>query len=518
VGNVLPGWPQPVENAIRAATVAGDINNDGALEILAVDELGVLYVWNANGTEYRDGDGNPSTQGVFYRLPGCTFLYSPPAVADIDSDNVCEIIAGTQAGELYVFNEDGSFMPAYPLNIGNGIAGGPAVGDLDDDGDMEIVINMSNGNFRAYHHDGSTVWTRWYPNTAFFKPSPALGDLTGDGKLEVVIPSSNGKMYAIKSNGQNLGGWPVQYSDYTYTESSPIIADLNGDGSPDVVLGDETKLINAWDANGNLLDGFPLPVADAIRGVPAVADVDVDGDADLVAAGWDQYVYVWDFPGSYDPVNSPWPCFQGNRHNDGAFGSWLPTGITDVAFKYDALASGGVSLTWNLPASNAYGLFDVSRAVVGIDGAPAEFGLVAAGRSVGLDGTLRYEDTGARMGERYVYEVRESNDGGVIHVTGEIYVPVTVGSLSQNYPNPFNPTTQITYYLPEGGARRVRLVVYDVRGARVRTLVDATAMGGKYTVEWDARNDHGQSVGSGVYFYRLAGRHFTQTRKMLLLK
>ncbi|MCK5618654.1 MAG: hypothetical protein KAJ17_04600, partial [Candidatus Krumholzibacteria bacterium] len=63
-----------------------------------------------------------------------------------------------------------------------------------------------------------------------------------------------------------------------------------------------------------------------------------------------------------------------------------------------------------------------------------------------------------------------------------------------------------------------RLVVYDVRGARVRTLVDETAMGGKYTVAWDGRNDQGQSVGSGVYFYRLAGRHFTQTRKMLLLK
>ncbi|MCK4776410.1 MAG: T9SS type A sorting domain-containing protein, partial [Candidatus Krumholzibacteria bacterium] len=182
-------------------------------------------------------------------------------------------------------------------------------------------------------------------------------------------------------------------------------------------------------------------------------------------------------------------------------------------------AGGGVSLTWSLPAS-IYGLFDLSRAVAGEGGMPGEFGVVASGRSVGLDGTLRYVDKGALAGERYVYQLKSAESGGVVYTTGEIYVPVTAGSLSQNYPNPFNPTTQITYYLPEGGLGpvTVSLVVYDVRGARVRTLVDATSTGGKYTVEWDGRNDHGQSVGSGVYFYRLVGQNFTRTRKMLLLK
>jgi flagellar hook assembly protein FlgD len=61
-------------------------------------------------------------------------------------------------------------------------------------------------------------------------------------------------------------------------------------------------------------------------------------------------------------------------------------------------------------------------------------------------------------------------------------------------------------------------VVYDVTGARVRTLVEGEVSGGKYTVEWDGRNDRGQTVGSGVYFYRLVERNFTQTKKMILLK
>jgi hypothetical protein len=77
-GSTLPGWPRSTENFIRAGVVVGDINNDGLNEVIAIDELGVLYVWKKDGTEYRDGDSNPSTQGVFARLTGCTLDYSDP--------------------------------------------------------------------------------------------------------------------------------------------------------------------------------------------------------------------------------------------------------------------------------------------------------------------------------------------------------------------------------------------------------------------------------------------------------
>ncbi|HKW14605.1 MAG TPA: C25 family cysteine peptidase, partial [Candidatus Krumholzibacteria bacterium] len=94
-GSTLPGWPRSTENFIRAGVVVGDINNDGLNEVIAIDELGVLYVWKKDGTEYRDGDSNPSTQGVFARLTGCTLDYSVPCVADIDNDGKDEIIVGT---------------------------------------------------------------------------------------------------------------------------------------------------------------------------------------------------------------------------------------------------------------------------------------------------------------------------------------------------------------------------------------------------------------------------------------
>jgi hypothetical protein len=517
-GVVLPEWPRTVENFIRAGLVAGDINNDGVVEIIAVDERGVIYVWNGDGSEYIDGDANPATQGVFFRMPGNSYLFSAPAVADIDNDGVNEIVAGSQGAMLYVLNEDGSAAPGFPVALDEPVCGSPAVGDIDGDGDLEIVVNQLYGMIRAFHHDGSSLWVHWFPNNITFGPSPALGDITGDGKLECFIPSADKNLYAIRYNGSIVPGWPVAYSTTTYTESSPIVADLNGDGSLDVVLGDESKLIKAWDVGGNMLDGFPLGTGDAMRAVPAVVDIDRDGDVDLIAAGWDTGVYVWDFPDAYVSSFDGWPSFHGNHHNDGLHGSRVPTGVGGVTFASEVRPGSGVALEWHVPASAGFA-FDVQRAGVSGTGAePGAFGAVAMGLAVGAGGELRHVDTGALAGETYVYRLTDAESGEEIHVTGSIYVPVMRGELSQNYPNPFNPLTRITYLVPDGGVLEVRLVVYDVRGARVRTLVDDRKAGGKYTVEWDGRNDQGQAVGSGVYFYRLVSTNFTQTRKMLLLK
>jgi len=90
-------------------------------------------------------------------------------------------------------------------------------------------------------------------------------------------------------------------------------------------------------------------------------------------------------------------------------------------------------------------------------------------------------------------------------------------ALANNYPNPFNPATTIKYALPE--ASQVRLEVFNVVGQVVSTLVDNHQNAGRYVVQWDATNDQGHSLSSGLYFYRLqAGGEFLEVKKMLLLK
>ena len=92
-----------------------------------------------------------------------------------------------------------------------------------------------------------------------------------------------------------------------------------------------------------------------------------------------------------------------------------------------------------------------------------------------------------------------------------------VFSLANNYPNPFNPATTIKYALPQ--AADVELTVYNVLGQPVRTLVAEHQSAGRYVVEWDATNDGGHSLSSGMYFYRLeASGEFREVKKMLLLK
>jgi hypothetical protein len=92
-----------------------------------------------------------------------------------------------------------------------------------------------------------------------------------------------------------------------------------------------------------------------------------------------------------------------------------------------------------------------------------------------------------------------------------------LGSLFQNTPNPFNPTTKIAFQLL--GAGHVRIEIFNVTGARVRTLVDGPRAAGTHHVIWMAENDSGKRVKSGIYFYRLTVNGAPlATRKMVLLK
>ena len=90
-------------------------------------------------------------------------------------------------------------------------------------------------------------------------------------------------------------------------------------------------------------------------------------------------------------------------------------------------------------------------------------------------------------------------------------------ALGQNVPNPFNPTTTIHYDVP-AGAGAVSLRVYDVSGRLVRTLVDGHEAPGSKSVLWNGTNDRGQTVASGIYFYRMTAPGFSTTRKMVLLQ
>lgn len=114
---------------------------------------------------------------------------------------------------------------------------------------------------------------------------------------------------------------------------------------------------------------------------------------------------------------------------------------------------------------------------------------------------------------------RLTSDIGIPGITGvdegTVNIPVRT-RLDQNLPNPFNPMTRITFGLAKDAT--ASLVVYDLTGRAIRTLVDGSLKAGEHTRFWDGRDADGNSVASGVYFYKLDADSFNQTRKMVLLK
>jgi len=91
-----------------------------------------------------------------------------------------------------------------------------------------------------------------------------------------------------------------------------------------------------------------------------------------------------------------------------------------------------------------------------------------------------------------------------------------VTALNSNYPNPFNPETCISFGLAEAG--NVRIDIYNVKGQKIKTLVNETKAGGNYQITWYGTDDNNRQVASGIYFYKMRSGIYSSTRKMILMK
>jgi hypothetical protein len=91
-----------------------------------------------------------------------------------------------------------------------------------------------------------------------------------------------------------------------------------------------------------------------------------------------------------------------------------------------------------------------------------------------------------------------------------------VFALYNNYPNPFNPVTNITYDIPE--VAQVTLDVYNIAGQKVRTLAQGLHEPGRYRIQWNATNDYGKPLSSGMYIYRIHAGDFVSVKKLILMK
>jgi hypothetical protein len=330
-GDLLPGWPrQPARGGNTgywASPAVGDVDADGAPEVVAISKDGNLYAWHADGTPLVPafGDGFVATVGAWTQ--------TTPALVDLDGDGQREIIVSGSLARVFVFRADGAVFPGWPRDLFALGKGSPAVGDLDGDGDLDIVITSESDHVWVFNPDGTLLpgWPKVVSGDApDLGPSPALGDMDGDGHPDIVLcsvrnPFDTSKIYVFNAAGATLFTKQLESN----SQSSPVLADLDGDGSVDILHGGEAGLLHAWNMSGAELAGFPIPVGDYIRGTPQYCDVDADGMGDLVLAGWNKKVYAWKMTGPYRPERAPWPMFHGDLGRTGFLRPAYPSPAAD---------------------------------------------------------------------------------------------------------------------------------------------------------------------------------------------
>jgi hypothetical protein len=108
------------------------------------------------------------------------------------------------------------------------------------------------------------------------------------------------------------------------------------------------------------------------------------------------------------------------------------------------------------------------------------------------------------------------NHAGV-DIDEQIIPEVTKARLYQNYPNPFNPTTTISFTITES-TENTKLVIYNIKGQKVKALLNEKLDAGTHQVIWDGTDSNGDRVGSGIYFYKISTGKYSETKKMILLK
>lgn len=174
----------------------------------------------------------------------------------------------------------------------------------------------------------------------------------------------------------------------------------------------------------------------------------------------------------------------------------------------------GIEVTWELAEIDEKVEFIVSRKKTG----KTSFDVLAS-PSISKD-EMRYTfiDTNIEKGSSYIYRIDYPEDGETrtLFETEEISTPAMALTLSQNCPNPFNPSTNISYYLPT--SCNVRLEIFDASGRLVTVLQDGVQNSGSYNVDWNGTNSIGNSVSSGIYFYRITADKETISKKMVLLR
>jgi len=208
---------------------------------------------------------------------------------------------------------------------------------------------------------------------------------------------------------------------------------------------------------------------------------------------------------------------QASGLSNTASGSTTPVEL--VSFNALVLEQRNVLLKWETASETNNLGFAVERKF-GETGEWRELGFVKGAGTTAKGRNYSYQDTPESVGE-WCYRLRQVDANGAFEYSDAVTVSIASPqqfALSQNYPNPFNPTTRISFQIPTTAEGQARLVIYDMLGRQVRTLLNRELTAGYYDLSWDGNTDNGLPAASGIYLYRLRAGEFSAMRKMVKMQ
>ncbi len=520
----------------NSVSTAGDVNGDGYSDVVVGAYLygSVGMVFGYNGS--LSGLSGASDWTAQPDQTGAHFGQSVSTAGDVNRDGYSDVIVGaanydngqTDEGKVYVY-----YGPLSGLGIppdwtaesnqagawfGNSVS---TAGDVNGDGYSDVIIaavNYDNGQTdegRAFAYYGSASGLSITPNwtaesnqaSAVFGHSVATaGDVNGDGYSDVTIgvlyydngETNEGRAYVYHGSPAGLASNPAwtaesNQANAVFGHSAATAGDVNGDGYSDVIVGapyydnGQSNEGMAFLYYGNGGPGLSLLPRQKVPGLGShlVQLLNATGTTEVLLG-----LSLIGTPAGMAMVKLQWETKElGTLMNGTGLGtssSWQYAGqyiwenvsglLGGTAYhwrmriKYSPLYyQGGVYSRWLSIGPNSWNEKDfVTTALIGIGEGEHERGPGGDAMSVRV------------------------------------------------YPNPFNPVTTITFAVPE--RTRVRLVVFDMVGRVVATIVNSQFEAGGYSIPWDGKSVNGTELSSGVYVLRLETGGFVAMRKLVLLR
>lgn len=312
-------WEAPTRGSDSPPT-AGDVDNDGKLEILHGEFGGYVICLNAeNGSQLWE-----------LPLDLNSWIQTAPALLDVDQNGQLDLVVANWSfgtnHKVWAVRGDNQQILWMDTLPDDHMYHGAAFADLDQDGKPELTLGCYDGKVYCYNaEDGSLAWQYQLPSGSYYIGAPtSIGDLDRDGLPEVVFIDA-WKVGVLEHNGTLKWSYTIPSLGQSFRGAA--LADMNSDDTLDVVFGTTTgKLIVLHGATGAVLHTVDLASQVGstdfeIDHGPVVADFDLDGDLEVfVVGGHAEYpniqnnwgrAYAVSFPGASAPPGIiPWPMFR----------------------------------------------------------------------------------------------------------------------------------------------------------------------------------------------------------------